>query len=92
MPAVRRRIRTMGSAVVLTEKMDALADALRAAGVEPARVARILGSAAEATMHALMLDAVLDEQSAEATATRVAAGGELELAVAADETHVRLAA
>lgn len=36
--------------------MDALADALRIAGVDPDRVAHILGSAAEATMHALALD------------------------------------
>jgi hypothetical protein len=82
----------MGSAVVLTEKMDALAAALRAAGIGPERVARILGSAAEATMHALMLDAVLDEQLAAAAATTVPAAGEAELAVAADDSHVRLAA
>lgn len=56
----------MGTVTTLTEKMDALADALRAAGVEQERIAKILGSAAEATMHALMLDAVLDEQAAAA--------------------------
>ena len=54
----------MGSPEVLTEKMDALAHALRDAGVDAERVARILGSAAAATMHALVLDAVLDEQAA----------------------------
>jgi hypothetical protein len=78
----------MGSAVVLTEKLDALADALRAAGVRPERVARILGSAAEATMHALVLDAVLEEQTAEAAGTAEAEP----VAVPADETRVRLAA
>jgi hypothetical protein len=54
----------MASAESLTARMDALADALRAAGVPQERMARILGSAAEATMHALVLDAVLDEQLA----------------------------
>lgn len=39
--------------------MDALAEALRAAGVGPDRVAGILTSAATATMNALVLDAVL---------------------------------
>ena len=77
--------------MVLTEKIDALADALRAAGIEPERVAKILGSAAEATMHALMLDAVLEEQLAADAATAGASGGEADLA-AANETPVRLAA
>jgi hypothetical protein len=44
--------------------MDALAAALRDAGVPQERAARLLGSAAEATMHALVLDAVLDENGA----------------------------
>lgn len=77
----------MGSASSLTARMDALADALRAAGVEPDRMARILGSAAEATMHALVLDALLDEQAADA-----AVAAEIERQVAADEMPVRLAA
>jgi hypothetical protein len=78
----------MGSPEVLTEKLDALAHAPRDAGVDPERVARILGSAAEATMHALVLDAVLDEQAASAPAA--AEAREAEQAPA--ETHVRLAA
>ena len=77
----------MGSAQHLTAKMDALADALRAAGVGPERVARILGSAAEATMHALVLDAVLDEQ-APAAPRRVEAAEQH----APDASPVRLAA
>jgi hypothetical protein len=69
--------------------MDALADALSAAGVDPDRVAKILGSAAEATMHALVLDAVLDERLA-ASAPTAAEAAEQEHAP--DETRVRLAA
>ena len=52
----------MASAETLAEKIDALADALRAAGVAPDRIASILGTAATATMHALVLDAVLEER------------------------------
>jgi hypothetical protein len=77
----------MGSARSLTARMDALADALRAAGVEPEQRARILGSAAEAAMHALILDAVLDEQLGGA-----ASASEAEKHVAPDETSIRLAA
>jgi hypothetical protein len=51
------------SADTLTERIDALAEALRVAGVPADRIARILGSAAEATMHALVLDAVLEENA-----------------------------
>jgi hypothetical protein len=54
----------MASADTLTERMDALAEALRAAGVAPERVAGILSSAATATMHALVLDAVLEDNAA----------------------------
>ena len=50
----------VASADTLTDRMDALADALRAAGVAPDRVAGILASAATATMNALVLDAVLE--------------------------------
>jgi hypothetical protein len=53
----------VASADTLTERMDALAEALRAAGVPPDRIANILGSAAKATMHALVLDAVLEENA-----------------------------
>jgi hypothetical protein len=50
----------VAAAETLTDRIDALADALRAAGVAPDRVATILASAARATMNALVLDAVLD--------------------------------
>jgi hypothetical protein len=43
----------------LTEKLDALAAALREAGIPHERTAALLGTAATATMRALVLDAVL---------------------------------
>jgi hypothetical protein len=49
------------TAITLTERIDALAAALRAAGVPQEAAASLLASAATASMHALMLDAVLDE-------------------------------
>jgi hypothetical protein len=83
----------MGSAASLTGKIDALADALRAAGVEPERVAKILGSAAEATMHALVLDAVLDEQAVEAATAPAAERATAEdTHIVPDAETVRLAA
>jgi hypothetical protein len=54
----------VASADTLTDRLDALADALRAAGVAPDRVAGILSSAATATMNALVLDAVLEDNAA----------------------------
>jgi hypothetical protein len=75
----------MPSPETFADRMDALAAALRDAGVEPERVARILGSAAAATMHALVLDAVLEENAAPP-----APGRTVEPAPA--ETPVRLAA
>lgn len=53
----------MASADALTEKLDALAAALREAGIPADRTATILGSAATATMNALLLDAVLEENA-----------------------------
>ena len=52
----------MASAESLSERIDALAEALRAAGVAPERIASILGTAATATMHALVLEALADDQ------------------------------
>jgi hypothetical protein len=49
------------TAITLTERIDALAAALRAAGVSQEAAASLLASAATASMHALMLDAVLDD-------------------------------
>ena len=45
----------------VAERVDALAAALRAAGVSPERSAGLLASAATAAMNAVMLDAVLEE-------------------------------
>ena len=53
----------MATAETLTERMDALERALRAAGVAPDKIASILASAATATMHALVLDAVLEDNA-----------------------------
>jgi non-ribosomal peptide synthetase component F len=44
----------------LTERLDALAAALRAAGVSPEQSAALLASAATATMHAVTLDVLLE--------------------------------
>jgi hypothetical protein len=51
----------VASAESLSERIDALAAALRAAGVDPDRIASILGKAATATMHALVLEALVAE-------------------------------
>ena len=50
----------MASAESLSERIDALAEALRAAGVAPDRIASILGTAATASMQALVLEALAD--------------------------------
>jgi non-ribosomal peptide synthetase component F len=46
------------TALLLTDRLDALAAALRAAGVSPEQSAALLASAATATMHAVTLDAL----------------------------------
>ena len=56
----------MASADTLTDRIDALAAALRDAGVGEDRIATILGSAAAATMQALVLDAVVEANAAPA--------------------------
>jgi hypothetical protein len=56
----------MPSVDALTDRIDALAEALRAAGVGDDRIATILGSAATATMQALLLDAVVEANAAPA--------------------------
>jgi hypothetical protein len=67
----------------LTDRVDALAAALRDAGVSPERSAGLLSAAAEATMHAVMLDALLEEEQAAAAPADPAA---------AEQQPVRLAA
>jgi len=54
----------MTSAELLSERIDALAAALREAGVAPDRIESILGTAATATMYALMLDELTEEGAA----------------------------
>jgi len=61
---MRAEPRGVAAAETLTDRIDALADALRAAGVAPDRIATILASAATATMNALVLDAVLEGNTA----------------------------
>jgi len=53
---------------VLTDRLDALARALRAAGVAPAASAHLLGAAAAAAMDALAIDLILAEAPAPAQA------------------------
>jgi len=57
-----QRMAVESTAIVLTERIDALAAALRAAGVSPERSSSLLAAAASATMHALTLDALLEEE------------------------------
>jgi hypothetical protein len=75
------------TAIVLAERIDALAAALRAAGVSEARSSSLLASAASATMHALTLDALLEGSAPAEVVTP-------EPAVVAEPTlpHVQLAA
>jgi DNA-binding ferritin-like protein len=51
----------------VAQRVDALAEALRAAGVSPERSAGLLAAAATASMNAVMLDAVLEEMHAGST-------------------------
>ena len=51
------------TAVALADRIDALAAALRLAGVSQEESSSLLASAAAAAMHALTLDALLDDRS-----------------------------
>jgi hypothetical protein len=53
-------MRPESTAINVTDRIDALAAALRAAGVSPDQASRVLSSAATAAMHAVTLDALLD--------------------------------
>jgi hypothetical protein len=65
----------------LSERLDALAAALRDAGVPPERSAGLLAAAAEATMSAVMLDALLESrQSAPPAVERGASPAKVRLA------------
>jgi hypothetical protein len=63
-------MRPESTALNVTDRIDALAVALRAAGVEPEQASRLLSSAATAAMHAVTLDALLDMASAAAPDVR----------------------
>ena len=69
----------------VTARVDALAAALRAAGVSPERSAGLLASAATAAMNAVMLEALLEENSGTraAPAAEVAALGRQPIRLAA---------
>jgi non-ribosomal peptide synthetase component F len=64
-------MRPESTALNVSERIDALAAALRSAGVPPEQSARLLASAASAAMHAVTLDAILTEPAAPAAATTV---------------------
>jgi hypothetical protein len=63
----------------LTDRLDALAAALRAAGVSPEQSSALLASAATATMHAVTLEA-LREKELEPVAAPVLVPERLQLA------------
>jgi hypothetical protein len=62
-------MRPESTAINVTDRIDALAAALRAAGVSPDQASRLLSSAATAAMHAVTLDALLDLAPASASKT-----------------------
>jgi hypothetical protein len=76
------------TAAVLCERIDALADALRAAGVSPESSARLLSTAATATMAAVTLDALVEPPLAPIAAVEQIALAQLQPA----ESPVQLAA
>jgi hypothetical protein len=51
----------------VAQRVDALAEALRVAGVSPERSAGLLAAAATAAMNAVMLDALLEDMHAGTT-------------------------
>jgi hypothetical protein len=75
------------NAVALTDRIDALGAALRAAGVSKEQSSSLLASAAAASMHALMLDALLED-----AAPRPNVAPTPVAALEPDLTRVRLAA
>ena len=63
-------MRPESTALNVTDRIDALAAALRAAGVSPEQASGLLSSAATAAMHAVTLDALLDRAPATAPDAR----------------------
>jgi len=64
----------------LTDCVDALAAALRDAGVSPEDSAGLLSAAARATMHAVMLEALLDDVAVPPTVSSAGAAPPISLA------------
>jgi hypothetical protein len=64
----------------LTDRLDALASALRDAGVSPEQSARLLASAAEATMYAVTLDVLLESPTVAAVSAQERVRDPLKLA------------
>ncbi|HEY8315446.1 MAG TPA: hypothetical protein VIG35_01175 [Gaiellaceae bacterium] len=62
----------------VAQRVDALAAALRAAGVPPEQSAGLLAAAATAAMNAVMLDALLEENLAAAATVPVTEVGPVE--------------
>ena len=58
----------------LTDRVDALASALQAAGVPPEQSAGLLAAAARATMSAVLLDALIDEGTTAGAHARIESG------------------
>ena len=56
-------MRPESTALNVTDRIDALAVALRAAGVSDEQASGLLAAAATAAMHAVTLDAILTEHS-----------------------------
>jgi hypothetical protein len=73
----------------LAARMDALAAALRDAGVDPTRASRLLGTAAAATLDAVALELMLERRS---TARGTAPPARLSLRPARRRPAVPLAA
>jgi hypothetical protein len=59
-------MRPESTALNVADRIDALASALRKAGVPAEQSAKLMSSAASAAMHAVMLDAILSEPAAPA--------------------------
>ena len=84
MAANIQSMRPESTALNVTDRIDALAAALRAAGVEPEQATRLLASAAAAAMHAVTLDALLELSPAPAhVATADETPGQLPVRLAA---------
>jgi hypothetical protein len=67
-------MRPESTALNVAERVDALAEALRDAGVSPQTSAGLLAAAATAAMHAVTLDALLDEGTRHRASTAAAPG------------------